>query len=96
MVAENGYVPQNIALTTFTLPVSAAFGDEYYIAGFGSGGWTISQNAGQSIVVGLATSSVGVSGSVSSSFRQDSIVLMCVQANTVFKALDWQGNLVVV
>lgn len=91
-----GYVPQNVALTTFSLPATTNFGDFYIISGVGSGGWTISQNAGQSIILGNQTSTTGVGGSISSTLQSDSIQLLCVVANTTFKALDWTGNLTVV
>jgi len=96
MITQRGYVNQNAGLTTFTLPASANFGDIIEIAGVGAGGWTIAQNAGQSMVVGSLTSTVGVGGSVSSTAATDTIRFLCVTANTTFKALDWAGNLTVV
>lgn len=96
LAAGNAYVPSNGALTTFSLPTTAAFGDFFIICGLGSGGWTISQAAGQSIIVGNVTSTVGVGGSVASTLRSDSIQLVCVSANTTFKAFDLTGNLTVV
>ena len=96
LVAGNAYVPQNVALTTFSLPATAAFGDFFIISGVGSGGWTISQAAGQSIIVGNQTSTTGVGGSASSTLQSDSIQLVCVVANTTFKAVDWTGNITVV
>jgi len=96
LVAGNAYVPQNVALTTFSLPVTAAFGDFFVISGVGSGGWTISQAAGQSVIVGNQTSTIGVGGSVSSTLQSDSIQIVCVVANTTFKAVDWTGNITVV
>lgn len=95
MVAQRGYVNNNAGLTTFTLPATANFGDIIEIAGVGAGGWTIVQNSGQSIVVGALTSTV-TTGSVSSTMATDTIRLLCVAANTNFKALSWAGNLTVV
>jgi hypothetical protein len=96
MVAQHGYVNNNAGLTTFTLPATANFGDIIEIAGVGAGGWKIAQNAGQSIVVGSLTSTVGAGGSVSSTMATDTIRLLCTTANTTFKALSWAGNLTVV
>lgn len=90
---NSAYVTSNGSLTTFTLPATASFGDSYIIAGNGSGGWTIAQNSGQSIIVGLDTSTVGVGGSVASSNKEDSIQIVCISANTTFKAWTYQGNL---
>lgn len=95
MVPQIGYVNQNAGLTTFTLPAASNFGDIIEIAGVGSGGWTIVQNLGQSIIVGALTSTI-TTGSVSSTAATDTIRLLCIVANTTFKALSWAGNLTVV
>lgn len=95
LAAENGYINTNAGLTTFTLPVAAAVGDTYQIAGYSAAGWTIAQNAGQSIHVVNATSTVGVAGSVSSNERYDCIELVCVVANNEFTAVSFTGNLTV-
>ena len=47
-----GYVATNPALVTITLPTAPAFGSLVRVVGAGSGGWRISQNAGQSILGG--------------------------------------------
>lgn len=97
MAIDSAYVPTNVALTTFTLPVTAAFGTVLGVTGYGSGGWTIAQNAGQSIQVGTSTSTVGVGGSVSSSAASDTVDLVCVVADTVWKNITApQGILTVV
>lgn len=96
LAAGNAYVPSNGALTTFSLPAVAAFGDFFIISGLGAGGWAISQGAGQSIILGNQTSTIGAGGSVASTLRSDSIQLVCVAANTTFKAMDFTGNLTVV
>lgn len=96
MAVQRGYVNFNAALTTFTLPATANFGDIIELAGYGSGGWTIAQNALQTILVGSLASTPGITGSVSSTAAGDTIRLLCVVANTTFKAIDWAGNLTVV
>ena len=93
---NTGYVNQNSGLTTFTLPSTASFGDVFAVSGVGSGGWTIAQGSGQSITVGALASTTGSGGSVSSTMAPDTIYLLCVTANTTFKALYWSGNLTVV
>lgn len=84
MSANNGYVSNNAALVTLTLPVTAAFGSVIEIIGLGAGGWSVAQNAGQSIKIGIQTSTVGAGGSVSSSNPSDSVKLVCIVANTVW------------
>lgn len=96
LAAGNGYVANNGAQIAFSLPATAAFGDFFIISGYGAGGWTISQGAGQSIIVGASTSTIGAGGSVSSTNRYDTIQILCVATNTGFKAVDWAGNLTVV
>lgn len=86
MVADAGYVPNNVALCTLTLPVTAAFGTSQTVVGLGAGGWLIAQNSGQNIQVGNQTTTTGVGGSLASTNRYDSIDLLCVVANTTWVA----------
>lgn len=91
MVTNNGYVANNGASVGFTLPVTAAFGTIIRVSGKGAGGWSIGQNAGQSIVVGNVTSTVGVGGSVASTQASNCIELLCTTADTVWTALSMVG-----
>jgi hypothetical protein len=92
---RNGYINANVGLTTFSLPVTAAVGDTFQILGQGAGGWTISQDAGQTIHVSGSSSTIGVGGSVASSNRRDCIELVCSVANTDFTAVDFVGALTI-
>ncbi len=96
MLESSGYVANNAALVTFTLPMTASFGTEIILTGKGAGGWLIAQNANQSIVVGSSTSTTGVGGSVASSNRKDSIILTCTTADLEWTALSVIGNLTIV
>lgn len=78
MEVDNGYIPNNVALVTFTLPATATVGTSVAVGGLGSGGWSIAQNVGQTIHVGSSSSTPGVGGSVASTNRYDSIELLCV------------------
>lgn len=82
MTTNNGYVADNAGLVTLTLPSTANLGDQLTINGKGAGGWTIAQNANQSIQFGTLTTTVGVSGSLSSTNRYDTVVLQCMTAGT--------------
>ena len=84
MVADAGYVTNNVGLVTLTLPVTAAFGSSQTVVGLGAGGWLIAQNAGQNIQVGNQTTTIGVGGSLASTNRYDSIDLLCVVADTTW------------
>ncbi len=97
MAAYNGYVANDGAtLVTATLPTTAAFGSTIQVQGFGTGLWTIAQNAGQSIRFNAVSSTTGVTGTVSSTSRYDSITLLCVVADTTWIATLYTGNLSVV
>ena len=48
--SNTGYITNNAAQVTVTLPASPAVGDIVRISGYGIGGWKIAQNSGQSII----------------------------------------------
>jgi hypothetical protein len=93
---NNGYTTNNSSLVTVTLPAVISYGAIIRVVGKGTGGWTIAQNAGQSIHIGTSTTTVGASGSLSSTAQFDGVELLCSVANTTFTALSWVGNLTVV
>lgn len=85
MVTNNAYQANNASLVSLTLPIASSFGDSLWISGLGSGGWTIVQNANQQIIVGNQQTTVGNSGSLSSTNQYDGIELYCVVPNLVWK-----------
>lgn len=97
MLPNNGY---QIAIGTainLTLPASSVFGQQINIMGFGGGLWTIVQGAGQQIVIGTISSTVGVGGSVSATAPTDSLILVCAEDNLTWQILGGpQGNLSIV
>jgi hypothetical protein len=96
MAVNTGYTANNAALVTLTLPTVAAYGTVIRVCGKGAGGWTIAQNAGQTIHFGVATTTTGTGGSISSTAQYNTIELLCTVANTTFTELSAQGNLTVV
>jgi len=62
----------------FILPTTPNVGDIYQIKGYGNVGWQVSQNAGQTMIVGNQQTTVGTGGSIESTFDTDSIVIYCV------------------
>jgi len=86
MVTFNGYVTNSASPLTMTLPATAAVGDQFSVTGLGAGGWVIAQNAGQSIIAGTQSTTVGVGGSLASTNRYDDLTLVCIVANTTFKS----------
>ena len=96
MAVDTGYQANNAGLVTLTLPAAAAFGEVIRVAGLGAGGWTIAQNAGQTIHFGNQDTTTGVGGSLASTNRYDSLELLCSVANNEFTVLNSVGNLTVV
>lgn len=79
---NSGYVIQNAAVTTVTLPAIAPLGSIVAVAGLGAGGWALQANGGQVIHAGAVASSAG--GSVNSVNRYDEIEVVCLVANTTW------------
>lgn len=82
MTSNNGYVVDNGSLVTLTLPTTSNLGDEIDIVGRGAGGWTIAQGTGQQIIFGKSSTTSGAGGSLSSTNRRDSLMMICTAANT--------------
>lgn len=97
LVAENGYVTDRGGGVTYTLPASATLGDEIIIMGK-LGLATVAQNAGQQILIGSVSSTVGVGGSIAATNVGDCITLICITpgASCVFRAASVIGNWTVV
>ncbi len=97
MAVNTGYLANNVALVTFTLPATAVQFSTIEVVGHGAGGWLIAQNAGQQIIFGNTATTVGVTGSLASTNAND-----CVQfiasvggASTVWTVQSSVGNLTV-
>lgn len=99
MAVNNGYIANNAALVTNTLPATAAVGDIVAVQGAGAGGWRIAQNASQVIkwsdngVVGTDQTTTGTGGRLDSSDAFDSVELICVIANTTWAVRNAKGNI---
>jgi hypothetical protein len=90
---DNGYILNNAALVTLTLPSTAAVGTVIPVVGKGAGGWKVAQNASQVIHIGSADTTTGTGGSLNSTNRYDCVDLVCVTANTDFVVRNQQGNI---
>ena len=101
IAVSTGYITDNATQVTYTLPATPARGNIFEITGGVSGSatapWIIAQNAGQQINFGNTSTTVGVSGSVASTLKYDSIKCVCVVAgaSAVWNVLSSVGNLVV-
>lgn len=95
MSVNNGYILNNAALITATLPAAVAVGEIIAVVGSGAGGWKIAQNAGQTIHFLALDSTAGVAGYLQSTNRYDCVELICITANTDFVVKSSVGNITV-
>lgn len=93
---NNGYIANNAALVTITLPSTAAVGSIIEVAGAGAGGWKLAQNASQLINFGVLVTTTGTGGSLASVNRYDAVRIICITANTTWSVISTQGNITVV
>jgi hypothetical protein len=93
MLVENGYITDRGAGVVYTLPASAAIGDEIKLVGK-LGITTITPNANQQILMSSASGTVGVTGTVVGTNVGDCIDLICITsgASSVWRAANWVGN----
>ena len=94
LVSNNGYYTNNASGVVYTLPLVSSFGDAIRIIGKQTS-WSVSQNAGQYIIFDSATSTVGVSGSISSTSARDVVEMICTIANTEWTVVGSIGNITV-
>lgn len=90
---NSGYVVNNSALVTLTLPATAPLGSVIEILGKGTGGWRLSQLAGQTITFGNLSSTPGAVGRLLSSHSRDCIRLANITADTEWQVVSSQGNI---
>lgn len=97
LAVNNGYVTNRGGGVTYTLPASAAEGDMIWVAGK-LGAWTIAQNANQQILLGSASSTIGLSGSLASTNVGDCVLMLCTTAgaSAVWRVVNCVGNITVV
>lgn len=88
----NGYIANNVAQVTFTMPAAAAVGDVFEVVGKGAGGWKINQLTGQSIHIAGISTTTGTGGLIASTNRYNCIKIICITANTEFTATSVIGN----
>lgn len=91
-----GYITNNVAEVTVTLPTTAAIGKRVAVIGKGTGGWKIAQNAGQTIFTSGTSTTPGVGGYISNDQDSTSVELICTTANTVWTVRNISGTVTVV
>ncbi len=99
MVPNNGYINNTAFINTFVYPVTAAVGDIFRVTQMNSGGsWSVGQQAGQSTIMGSATTTVGGGGSLDSQVTTQGacVEIVCIVANTQFMVISSMGNINVI
>ena len=96
MAINTGYIANSGSQVIFYLPQLASVGDIVRVAGKGAGLWQIQQYAGQTIRVGQSSTTVGVSGSITSLDIGDCVELLCITANTNWVQLSGAGTYTIV
>lgn len=94
VVNRIAYICKGSSLLTFKLPATTLAGFKVKIIG-NTCNWTIQQNAGQFIVNGIATTTTGTGGSISSSLISDVVELLCITVNDEWKVMSSSGNLTI-
>lgn len=85
MVTKTIYIVNDpISLVTLTLPSVSAIGDQLAIIGQSADLWTIAQQSGQQIFISPQHTTLGTMGTLSSTGQYDSLVLICIAANTLW------------
>lgn len=92
----NGYITNNVALVTVTLPATAAVGQRVAIIGKGAGLWKLAQNSGQTIHFGSIDSTTGTGGYLAATVKYDCLEVICITANTDWVVRDSVGSITVV
>lgn len=95
MAVDNGYIANNAGVVGLTLPATSAIGDIIKVDGKGAGGWSIGQNAGQTIHFLAQDTTTGAAGSLASTGQYDCVTLRCITANTDFVVETSVGNITV-
>lgn len=96
MAVNTGYITNNAAQVTVTLPTSAAVGDLVEVVGKGAGGFQIAQSASQQVVFLGSGTTVGVGGTTTPNESGASIRLVCITANNLWRVTHSIGNFVLV
>ena len=84
MLPYNGYVANNVALVTLTLPVGCVLGDVFRVISKGVGLCRVAQNVSQTIRYGNLVTTTGVAGSLTSLFVGDTLAIVCTGTNEFY------------
>lgn len=92
---NNGYVCNKASTLALALPATASIGDIIEVTGINTAtGWQITQAANQQIFFGISSTTLGATGTLTSSQIRDSVKLVCVVAgaSTVWNVISSIGS----
>lgn len=92
LIENGGHLVNGASLVLLGLPVTCAVGTFFFVQGLSSSGWRITQNASQQIIDESGSTTLGASGYVNSGSQYDTIELLCIQADTLFKVVRKNGS----
>lgn len=98
-VVNNGYICNKAGTLALALPATGAIGDIIEVTGINTAtGWQITQAANQQIFYGISSTTVGVTGTITSTAIRDSIRMVCVVsgASTVWNVISGVGSPIIV
>ncbi len=95
MAVNNRYAAKGSAQLVYTLPASSTAGDVVKLIGAGANGWQIAQNSGDQIFIGSVSTTIGVSGSVTSTNGYDNVELTSMGSGVWVDSAGYVGNLTV-
>jgi hypothetical protein len=96
LAVNNGYFVNGVGSLDLLLPPVCSSGDTIIVWDVGGNGYTITQGAGQSVLMGTSSTTVGVGGSIVSVTQGNKLELVCNIANTNFVGDPELGNFLVI
>jgi len=96
-VTQTGYFTNGGSRVDLSLPATSVVGDIFAVADLGGNKFRITQGAGQQILIGNSSTTLGAAGYVESIFIGDSIFLVCCSNDATWMAVPAPtGNLTIV
>ncbi len=96
LAVNMGYFCTGGGALSLALPATSNVGDEIDVVLVGSASWTITQAAGQQIIMGNKQTTAGAGGSLTSTQQGDSIRMVCLTTNLTWVVISSMGNPTVV
>ncbi len=91
---NHGYICNKASTLALALPATSSVGDTIEVTGINTAlGWQITQASGQQVFFGVVSSTLGATGTLTSSAVRDSIRMVCITANTTWQVLSSIGNI---